>query len=247
MSRAVIVACLLAACPVPRAGAGNIVMTVQVGNGPVVDLATFGGIGTGGGYAVSDVAIAALNAYLAGAGSEYRFAGSGPGATVLGGASNNPGGPAGGLLTLSGTVFSVGAGVGSLALTETEAGFLAPAGPAGFLDSSSTGNFAGEAAGAGHLAESGYNAIDTGLYAVLSPGGVKGAADASAIGLFPVSEPYTLTDEIIFGLTPGTAADPIVDGFSVTGVVEAVYEPGGAALLSIGVMLAGVYCIRRRG
>jgi len=217
-----------------QAQAETIVMTVQVGGGPVVDLTTFGGVGTSNGYTMDATAIANLNAFLTTSGSEYQFSSSG--ATTLGGISNFPGGTLG-ALALTGSIISNGPGIGALTLTESEGGFTSPTGASGILGSSSTGNFLNQAAGGGHTASSAFNGTSTPTYSVLSVGGtVGGVTTRVSTPVAPVTTLYTLTNTITFNLTPGTAANPVADGFNVvSAVAAAVPEPASLVMMLTGI------------
>ena len=59
---AVASAAALMSLPAGQAQAEVITMSVEVGAGPVVDLATFGGVGTANGYVMDSESIATLNA-----------------------------------------------------------------------------------------------------------------------------------------------------------------------------------------
>jgi hypothetical protein len=235
-----------------RAQAETITMTIQVGTaGPVVDLSTFGGVGTAQGYTMDAAAITSLNLFLSTSGSQYQF--STTGATTLGGTSNHPGSDAQGQLTLGGTILSVGAGEARLTLTETEDMFTAPTGPAGTLMSSSTGNFSGQPSGGGHSANSSFNGTPASSlpdgYSVLSSGTAPNPQGGSAsVGLAPVPTLYTLTNTIVFGLSAGTTANPIVDGFSVIATVQAVPEPASLVMMLTGIPIPLVVLgmLRRR-
>jgi hypothetical protein len=230
-----------------QAQAESITMTIQVGAGPVVDLATFGGVGTAQGYTMDAAAITSLNLFLSTSGSQYQF--STTGATTLGGTSNHPGSDAQGQLTLGGTILSVGPGEPSLTLTETEDMFTSPTGPAGTLMSSSTGNFSGQPSGGGHSAESSFNSTTAGPFSVLSSGTSPNPQGGMAsVGLAPVSTLYTLTNTIVFGLAAGTTANPIVDGFSVIATVQAVPEPASLVMMLTGnpIPLVVLGMLRRR-
>jgi hypothetical protein len=218
-----------------QAQAETIVMTVQVGGGPVVDLTTFGGVGTANGYTMDATAIANLNAFLTTSGSEYQF--SSTGATTLGGISNFPGGTLG-ALALTGSIISNGPGNSVLTLVESEGGFTSPTGALGILASSSTGNFLNQAAGSGHTASSAFNGTSTPTYSVLSVGGtVGGVTTRVSTPVAPVTTLYTLTNTITFGLTPGNAANPVADGFNVVSAIGAAAVPEPASLV---MMLTGI-------
>ena len=233
--------------PAGQARAEEIVMTIQVGAGPVVDLSTFGGVGTSGGYTMNSAAITALNAFLTTSHSEYQFSTSG--ATVLGGTSNFPGSTEG-QLTLSGTILSVGSGSPLLTITETESAFTAPTGPAGTLVSSSTGNFDNQPGGPGHTAFSSFNTTDTSTYSVssMNSGNNPGVGGQASAPLSSVSTLYTLKNTISFGLVAGSVGSPVVDGFSVIATVSAIPEPTSLVMMLTGLpvplVLLGI--LRRR-
>jgi len=151
---AVVSAAALLSLPAGQARAAVITMSVEVGTGPVENLGTFGGVGTANGYKMNAAAIAGLNALLHIQGSQYQF-------TFIGGTSNFPGSntPPRGQLTLGGTLISVGAGVSTLTIFETEPGFTSP--PPYYLTSSSTGFFANQPSGGGHTASSSFNGAST--------------------------------------------------------------------------------------
>lgn len=232
-----------------QARAEVIDMTIQVGAGPVVDLSTFGGVGspTGTGYTMNSAAIGLLNAFLTTSTSEYQF---GTGATTLGGVSNFPGNPLGGQLTLTGTILSVGSGIAGLTITETEGGFTSPSGPTGTLFSSSVGNFTNAAVGTGHTASSSFNGTSTPTYSVtsLSTNPNPGTGGMATKTIAPVPTLYTLTNVITFGLGAGTAANPIVDTFGVTATITAVPEPASLVMMLTGIPLPIVVIglLRRR-
>jgi hypothetical protein len=223
---AVASAAALMSLPAGQAQAEVITMSIEVGAGPVVDLATFGGIGTANGYVMNGAAIAALNAVLGTAGSQYQF-------TAIGGTSNFPGSdaPFRGQLTLDGVLFTVGTGVPSLTISETEDGFTLP--PPYSLTSSSTAFFVLQPSGGGHTASSSFNGASTPTYSVLSDGiGSNAQANMATLDdLSPVT-PYTVSNTIIFGLTPGTNRFPITDEFSVSGTV--IPEPSTWAMMLLG-------------
>jgi hypothetical protein len=229
-----------------QANAETIDITVQVGAGPVVDLAIFGGVGSANGYVMNDAAVFALNSFLTTSSSQYLF---GTGATTLGGISNFPGSSSAGALELTGTILSVRSGTAALTLRETESGFTAPTGPSGTLFSSSTGDFANAAAGTGHTASSSFNGTSTPTYSVLStttnPNPAGGMAN---IPVSPVPTLYTLTNSITFNLKAGTTANPIVDGFAVVAVVTAIPEPASLVMMLTGIPLPIVVIglLRRR-
>ena len=156
---AVASAAALMSLPAGQAQAEVITMSVAVEAGPVLDLATFGGVGTANGYVMDSGAILNLNAFLANFGSQYQF-------TAIGGTSNFPGGnaPFRGQLTLDGALTSTGTGP-ALTISETEAGFTAP--PPYSLTSSSTGFFVNQPSGGGHTASSSFNGASTPTYSVL--------------------------------------------------------------------------------
>lgn len=230
-----------------QARAETISMFVQVGAGPVQDLALFGGVGTAQGYSMSTAAITALNAYLVGQSSRYAFATTG---TVLGGQSNFPGSSLEGSLTLTGTVNSVRAGEAKLTILQIEDAFTAPTGPAGTLFSSSTGNFNLQPAGAGHMASSTFNATTAGPYNVFSSGTAPNPqGNATSVGLAPVPTLYTLTNTIVFNLAVGTPSNPVQDGFNVIATVRAVPEPASLVMMVTGmpIPLVVLGMLRRRG
>ena len=213
----------------------QIAMSVEVGAGPVEDLATFGGVGSANGYVMSSAAIVALNTFLGGAGSQYEF-------TLIGGTSNFPGtsDPDVGQLTLDGTLMSVGTGP-TLTITETESGFTAP--PPYYLFSSSTGLFTNQPAGGGHTASSSFNGASTPTYSVLSDGILPNTqvnmVDMDILG----NTPYTVSNTIIFDLAPGTTASPITDEFSVIGTV--IPEPSTWAMMLLGFAGLGFFGYRQ--
>ena len=221
---AVASAAALMSLPAGQAQAEVITMSVEVGAGPVVDLATFGGVGTANGYVMDSASIAALDGFLFVQKSLYDVA-------AIGGTSNFPGSTRG-LLTLDGLVFSIPTGgVPSLTITETEDGFTSP--PPYSLTSSSTGSFVNQPSGGGHTASSSFNGASTPTYSVLSDGiGTNAQANMATLDdLSPVT-PYTVSNTIIFGLAPGTATSPITDEFSVSGTV--IPEPSTWAMMLLG-------------
>ena len=238
--------------PAGRARAEAITMSVQVGTGPIMDLATFGGVGTSGGYTMNDAAITALNGFLTTNGSQYQFSTSG--ATVLGGTSNFPGSTEG-QLTMSGTLLSVQAGSALLTIVESESAFTSPTGPSGTLTSSSTGDFDNQPAGPAHTASSSFttstnNTTSTPDYTVssLNSGNNPGSGGMASVGLTSVPTLYTLTNTITFNLAAGTTAVPVVDGFSVIATVTAIPEPTSLVMMLTGMpvplVLLGI--LRRR-
>ena len=222
---AVASAAALTSLPASQARAEVITMSIEVGTGPVSDLATFGGVGTANGYVMNAAAIAALNADLSAVGSQYQFAN-------IGGTSNFPGSnaPFRGQLTLDGALTSTGTGP-ALTISETESGFTAP--PPYVLFSSSAGFFTNQPPGGGHTASSSFNGASTPTYSVLSDGiGANSQVNMATLDdLSPVT-PYTVSNTITFGLAPGTPASPITDEFSVTGTV--VPEPSTWAMMLLG-------------
>jgi len=228
-----------------QAHAETIDITIQVGTGPVVDLSTFGGVGSANGYVMNDAAIFALNSFLTTSSSQYLF---GTGATTLGGISNFAGHSVG-ALELTGTLLSVRGGTAALTITETEGGFTAPTGPLGTLHSASTGDFSGAAAGTGHTAFSSFNATSTPTYSVLSTTTIPNPAGGQAsVPIAPIPTLYTLTNSITFNLGAGTSANPIVDGFAVLAVISAVPEPASLVMMLTGIPLPIVVIglLRRR-
>lgn len=217
-----------------QAHAETIVMTVQVGAAAPVDLTTFGGIGTATGYSMDATAITNLNTFLTAQNSRYQFSTSG--GTLLGGASNFPGGTLG-ALTLSGAILAVGdaATEGSLTIVQSEDGFTSPIGPFGTLGSSSTGNFLLEEAGFGHTASSSFNGTSTPSYSVTSPGSsvipVGGMPGQATVAVAPVPTLYTLTNTITFNLAPSNSVVPSVDAFSVIAAITAVPEPASLVMM----------------
>ena len=222
---AVASAAALMSLPAGQAQAEVITMSVAVEAGPVLDLATFGGVGTANGYVMDSGAILNLNAFLANFGSQYQF-------TAIGGTSNFPGSsaPFRGQLTLDGALTSTGTGP-ALTISETEAGFTAP--PPYSLTSSSTGFFVNQPSGGGHTASSSFNGASTPTYSVLSDGiGANSQVNMATLDdLSPVT-PYTLSNTIIFGLAPGTTTSPVTDEFSVSGTV--VPEPSTWTMMLLG-------------
>jgi len=226
-----------------EAQAAPITMTIDVTGGSfLVDLVATSTPTT---YNVDAPGLAALNAFLLGAGSEYQF-------VSLGGSSNFPGNASLGNLVLTGEIHSaVGGGPDSfLKITESEDSFTSPTGPSGTLDSSSTGNFTLQPAGGGHTASSAFNATSTPSYAVLSSGvAVNGQAGAASVGVAPVSTLYTLTNVITFGLAAAGAND-VIDSFGVTATITAVPEPSSSVMLLMGLpvplVLAGLLRRYRR-
>jgi hypothetical protein len=237
----------LMSLPAGQARAEAITMSISIAGGPLIDLSTFGGVGTSNGYTMNDAAITALNAALTTAGSEYQF--STTGATVLGGTSNFPGSSQG-QLTLSGTILSVGSGDARLTIVESESAFTSPTGPAGTLNSSSTGNFDNQPAGPGHTASSAFNTTSTPTYTVssLTSGTNPGTGGMASAPLSSVPTLYTLTNTISFGLVAGSVGSPVVDGFSVIATVSAIPEPTSLVMMLTGMpvplVLLGI--LRRR-
>ncbi len=219
---AVASAAALMSLPAGQAQAEVITMSVEVGTGPVVDLATFGGVGTANGYVMGSGSIAALNAFLGAQGSQYQF-------TAIGGTSNFPGSTRG-QLTLDGALISVGTGDAGLTISETEDGFTLP--PPYSLTSSSTGFFVNQPSGGGHTASSSFNGASTPTYSVLSDGiGTNTQVNMATMEVSTVT-PYTVSNTIIFGLAPGTTTSPITDEFSVSATV--VPEPSTWAMMLLG-------------
>ena len=230
---AVASAAALMSLPAGQAQAEVITMSVEVGTGPVVDLGTFGGVGTANGY-VMEIGVAALNAFLLTAGSQYQF-------TAISGTSNFPGSGAG-QLTLDGALISVGTGDASLTISETEDGFTLP--PPYSLTSSSTGFFVNQPSGGGHTASSSFNGASTPTYSVLSDGiGTNTQVNMATMEVSTVT-PYTVSNTIIFGLATGTPTSPITDEFSVSGTV--VPEPSTWAMMLIGFAGLGFAAYRQR-
>jgi hypothetical protein len=222
-----------------EAWAAPISMNIYLGGGPPVLGVNFFDVdlvamATPQGYTVDAAGLTAVNAFLAGAGSQYRF-GTLAGATSnLGGSSNFPGATLQGQLTLTGEIHSVGAGNSFLELTQFETDFTSPVGPFGTLFSSSTGNFTNQPAGGGHTAHSLFNAIATPTYTVLSSAttpnpGINGGPVSTAVA--PVSTFYTLTNKIVFGLSAPGGTNSIVDSFGVTATITAIPEPSSVVLL----------------
>jgi PEP-CTERM motif len=225
---AVGIAAALISLSAVQAQANVITMSVEVGTGPVSDLGTFGGVGTANGYTMNAAAIAGLNSFLHADGSQYQF-------TLIGGASNFPGSatPPLGQLTLDGTLMSVGTGVPTLTISETESGFTAP--PPYYLLSSSTGLFTNQPSGGGHTASSSYNSASTATYSVLSDGiGANMQVNhAPTVEIEDISViPYTISNTIVFALAAGTTTSPVTDAFSVDGMV--VPEPSTWAMMLLG-------------
>jgi PEP-CTERM motif len=221
---AVASAAALMSLPAGQAQAEVIAMSVEVGTGPVVDLGTFGGVGTANGY-VMGIGVAALNAFLLTEGSQYQF-------TAISGTSNFPGTypPALGQLTLDGALISVGTGDASLTISETEDGFTLP--PPYSLTSSSTGFFVNQPSGGGHTASSSFNGASTPTYSVLSDGiGTNTQVNMATMDVSVVT-PYTVSNTITFGLAPGTTTSPITDEFGVIATV--VPEPSTWAMMLLG-------------
>ena len=237
---AVASAAVLMNLPAGQAQAEVITMSIEVGAGPVVDLATFGGIGTANGYVMDGGAIANLNSFLEDdQGLSYQF-------TAISGTSNFPGSnaPFRGQLTLDGALISLGDLVPSLTITETEDGFTAP--PPYVLFSSSTGFFVNQPSGGGHTASSSFNGASTPTYSVLSDGiGANSQVNMATLDdLSPVT-PYTVSNTIIFGLAPGTPPSPITDEFSVSATV--VPELSTWAMMLMGFTGLGYAAVRRKG
>ena len=223
---AVASAAALMSLPAGQAQAQVITMSVAVEAGPVLDLATFGGVGTANGYVMDSASIANLNSFLEDdQGLSYQF-------TAIGGTSNFPGSnaPFRGQLTLDGALTSTGTGP-ALTISETEAGFTAP--PPYSLTSSSTGSFVNQPSGGGHTASSSFNGASTPTYSVLSDGiGANSQVNMATLDdLSPVT-PYTVSNTIIFGLARGTPPSPITDEFSVSATV--VPEPSTWAMMLLG-------------
>lgn len=239
-----------------QARAETISISISVNGGPLVDLSAFGGVGTAQGYNMSGAAIASLNSFLTTAGSEYQFGSPSSGATLLGGTSNNAGTSAGGTLVLTGSIESVGSGSSLLTIVESEGGYTAPTGLTGTLFSSSTGNFSGQAAGAGHTASSAFTSdvpvtTPTSTYNVFSTTtDPNGQGSMTNVGVAPVTTLYTLTNTITFGLGAGTTANPITDTFGVNALVTAaaVPEPSSLVTLLTGIPLPILFMglLRRR-
>ena len=150
---AVASAAALMSLPAGQAQAEVITMSVEVGTGPVLDLASLGGVGTANGYVMDSASIALLNTFLIISRSQYQF-------TAIGGTSNFPGSnaPFRGQLTLDGALTSTGTGP-ALTISETEDGFTLP--PPYSLTSSSTGFFVNQPSGGGHTASSSFNGAST--------------------------------------------------------------------------------------
>ena len=224
---AVASAAALMSLPAGQAQAEVITMSIEVGAGPVVDLATFGGIGTANGYVMDSASIANLNSFLEDdQGLSYQF-------TAIGGTSNFPGSnaPFRGQLTLDGALISLGDRVPSLTITETEDGFTAP--PPYSLTSSSTGSFVNQPSGGGHTASSSFNGASTPTYSVLSDGiGANSQVNMATLDDLSPLTPYMVSNTITFGLAPGTPPSPITDEFSVSGTV--IPEPSTWAMMLLG-------------
>jgi PEP-CTERM motif len=221
---AVASAAALMSLPNGQAQAEIITMSIEVGTGLALDLASFGGGGTANGYVMSSASIAGLNAFLGTQGSQYQF-------DAIGGTSNFPGSTRG-QLTLDGALISVGTGFPSLTMTivETEDGFTLP--PPYLLTSSSTGFFVNQPSGGGHTAGSSFHGASTPLYSVLSDGiGANTQVNMATMEVSTVT-PYAVSNIIIFGLAPGTASSPIADEFSVSATV--VPEPSTWAMMLLG-------------
>jgi len=218
-------------------------MTIDVTGGSVlVDLVA---TATPNSYNVDAAGLASINSSLAALGSQYQFFG-------LSGSSNFPGDATQGQLILTGEIHSVGT-AGSdafLKITETETNFTSPTGPSGTLNSSSTGNFTNQPAGAGHDALSMFNSTTAGPYSVLSSGTPVGNGTGMAnAAVSPVSTLYTLTNVITFGLAHAGATSPdIVDSFGVTATVTAIPEPASIVMFLTGMPLPLVVVglLRRR-
>jgi hypothetical protein len=240
------------------ARAETISMTITLGNGatfPVDSVATIDPSGQG--YTVDAAGLTAINLFLAGQHSDYRF-GNGstiaPSTTSLGGSSNFAGSSQANLV-LTGEIHNVGGGSGTnpgiLTITETESLFTSPTGSAGTLTSSSSGNFTNQPAGAGHTAFSDFNTTNTPTYHVYSTGtGVNSGTTNGPVsmGLTSVPTLFTLSNSITFNLAAGTVLNNVVDSFGVTAVVTAVPEPASLVMLLTGmpVPLAIVGWLRRR-
>jgi len=182
-------------------------------------------------YSVDAAGLAAINALLTGAGSEYQLIG-------LGGSSNFPGNALQGNLVMTGEIHSVvGGGPDSfLKITESESDYTAPTGPNGVLRSSSTGNFTNQPAGGGHTASSAFNATSTPTYSVLSTTtDVNGQAGTASVGIAPVSTLYMLTNVITFGLSPAVGND-VVDSFGVTATINTVVPEPSSWVMFLGSM-----------
>ena len=220
---AVASAAALMSLPAGQAQAEVITMSVEVGAGPVLDLASLGGVGTANGYVMDSASIAALDGFLFVQKSLYDVA-------AIGGTSNFPGSTRG-LLTLDGLVFSIPTGgVPSLTITETEDGFTLP--PPYSLTSSSTGSFVNQPSGGGHTASSSFNGASTPTYSVLSDGiGTNTQVNMATMEVSTVT-PYTVSNTIIFDLAPGTTTSPITDEFSVSATV--IPEPSTWAMMLLG-------------
>ena len=222
---AVASAAALMSLPAGQAQAEVITMSVEVGAGPVLDLASLGGVGTANGYVMDSASIALLNTFLIISRSQYQF-------TAIGGTSNFPGSTRG-QLTLDGALISVEVGFpeASLTISETEDGFTLP--PPYSLTSSSTGFFVNQPSGGGHTASSSFNGASTPTYSVLSDGiGANSQVNMATLDdLSPVT-PYTVSNTIIFGLARGTTTSPVTDEFSVSGTV--VPEPSTWAMMLLG-------------
>lgn len=216
-----------------QAQAETISMAISVTGGASldIDIILAPGAATATSYTVDTTALATINAFLAGQGSEYQVA-------TLGGNSNFPGDTTGGQLTVTGAVKSVGTGNAGLTITETETAFTSPTGPTGTLFSSSSATFNGQPAGGGHTASSSFNGTSTSTYSVLSSGTTPNSPGMStSTPIAPVPTLYTLGNTITFGLAPGTAGNPIVDSFGVTATITAAAVPEPASLV---MMLTGI-------
>jgi hypothetical protein len=245
--------CLSLAILAPSwARAETISMTITLGGGATFMVDTVA-TASATGYTVDAGGLSIINAFLSANGSEYQFGSSAGSTTSLGGSSNFPGDSTQGRLSLTGEIHSIaGGGLNSvLTITETESDFTAPTGPTGMLKSSSTGNFANQPAGAGHMATSMFNALGPGMYAVDSnniapnPGGGTGEMPVA-----PVSTLYTLTNVIMFGLTP-TSGNDVVDSFGVTATITAqstVPEPASFVTVATGIPISiiAIQLLRRR-
>jgi hypothetical protein len=232
-----------------REARAGIVITMDVGVGPPIDLAAFttplvtdpGQLNNYG-----TVNLDLLNATLTGLGSAYQF-------SALGGDSNWAGAPSGGILSLHGGIYIPTGVTGStvLTLTETESGFASPSGSSGgLLMSSSVGNYNDAGPPNSHSASSTLNgSVTAGPYTVPSTKtGPDPETGEASIATGPFVTPYTLTNFISFNLIPSATLQP-TDGFSVTAkiVSTVIPEPASIVTMTMGlpIPLLGLTWMRR--
>lgn len=203
-----------------------------------VDALTTGGTPTFYG----NVDLVTLNALLTAAGSEYQF-------SALGGTSNFSGSPGSATLSLSGGINIPAFGTGSpaLTITETEGGFLTPAGEPGIATSTTTGNWVTASPGDSHTAFSSFNNTDTPpitLFAPLGGTGPTGGSNSTPTTL--VTAPYQLDNQISFSIAPGGANSP-QDSFGVGVKLTVIPEPASGVLMSLGLPLSVIFLgLRKR-